>query len=122
VRRPLLMHYPTRTSPSIYLILKTIEATNGCGRLGPTFANRVVEMAPESVSTLQLYDNVSADTMIGEPRMLDVDDIATGCDHAAFIGSTLTTGKDWTERPMASDSFNRCSPRISWPPQIKSLG
>ena len=79
-------------------------------------------MAPESVLTLQLYDNVSAESMIGTPRQLNVDDIATDCEHAAFMGSTITTGEDWTKRPMASDVFNRCSPRISWPTQIKSLG
>jgi hypothetical protein len=78
-------------------------------------------MAPESVMTLRLYDNVFAKTMIGIPRVLDVDDIATNCEHVAF-DSDITTGSDWTKRPIASEAFNRCSPRISWPPQIKSLG
>jgi hypothetical protein len=75
-------------------------------------------MAPESVMTLQPYENMLAKSMT--PRVLDVDDIATNCDH--FSNSGITTRADWTKRPMASEPFNRCSPRISWPPQIKSLG
>lgn len=78
-------------------------------------------MAPESVLTLQLYENASAKSMMGPPRQLDVDDIATNCDHAPFM-ATITDGPNWTKHPMAADVYNRCSPRISWPPEIKSLG
>ena len=109
------------TSPSIYLILKTVDAINDCGRLGPTFTNRVMAMDPSSVRTLRLYENESATSMIGTPEVLDLDDIATDCGHAQFQGD-ITDGPNWTKHPLASDSFNRCSPRIEWPPEIQSLG
>jgi hypothetical protein len=101
--------------------LNTIDASNDCGRLGPTFVDRVIAMDPADVSTLQLFEDGDATSMIGPPKVLNLDDIATNCDQAAF-SSQITMASDWTAHPIASDAFNRCSPRISWPPQIASLG
>ncbi|CAG8952317.1 hypothetical protein HYFRA_00001062 [Hymenoscyphus fraxineus] len=112
----------TMTSPSIYIVLETVAASNKCGQLGPTFTHYPLAINPEEVSTLQLFGNADDKSMIGAPQMLDLNDIATDCERAAFEGRTITNGPYWTTHPYAHDNFNRCSPRISWPPQLQSLG
>ncbi|KAG9237259.1 hypothetical protein BJ875DRAFT_540615 [Amylocarpus encephaloides] len=110
----------TMTAPSIYLIVDNIGATNACGGLGPTFVDRVIAMDPADVFTLQGYADYSDHEQIGEPKVLNLDDLQN-CDLEPYH-SEVTTHEDWTERPLATDPFNRCSPRISWPTQIQSLG
>lgn len=104
------------------MVLETVAASNKCGQLGPQFTNYPLALNPSDVSTLQLFHDAAAHSMIGAPQILDLDDIATDCEDAAFEGRTLTAGPHWTTHPYAGDDFNRCSPRIAWPPQLKSLG
>jgi len=109
-------HYST--SPSLYLVVNTLRATNNCGKLGPTFKNEVVPMDLTDVSTITMVE--SGGKLHSTPAPLTLADIASNCSE--FHETLSTDGAVPLTGKYTDNGWNRCNPRVFPPMQFKRLG
>lgn len=115
----------TMISPSVYMIINTLTASNACGPLGPTYTDYTLSMDLTDVSTLQPFPDATARYRIGDSKQLDLADLATDCpkfsDRPPDQTLILSDGGIVDTHPIAND-WNRCNPRLVMPSAMKSVG
>ncbi|KAH7127908.1 hypothetical protein B0J13DRAFT_611490 [Dactylonectria estremocensis] len=105
----------TYTSPSVYMIVKTLYGRNACGYLGPSTTRAIFDFDLEQISTLVPYFDTTA-TSRRSTRQLHLSDLVIGC-SSTYDVSTLTT----IANPVKEDD-TRCNPSIVMPRKIKEFG
>ncbi|KAH8892709.1 hypothetical protein GQ53DRAFT_840577 [Thozetella sp. PMI_491] len=105
----------TFTSPSVYMIINTLHASNECGPLGPAPTSAIFAFDLTDVSTLVPFTDATAHGRMTS-RQLELNDLDIGCSQS-FDMSQIQTQTYYTE-----DDAHRCNPRLAIPRDIKRYG
>ncbi|OBT73715.1 hypothetical protein VF21_07189 [Pseudogymnoascus sp. 05NY08] len=104
----------TFTSPSVYMVVKTIYGWNPCGPLGPTTSNAIFGFDLTDVSTLVPYADETA-TGRRSTRQLYLSDLGKNCPATQNSAAMTNT------HPV-KNADSRCNPNLIIPKQIKQIG
>ncbi|KAH8885281.1 hypothetical protein GQ53DRAFT_810258 [Thozetella sp. PMI_491] len=105
----------TFTSPSVYMIINTLHASNECGPLGPAPTSAIFAFDLTDVSTLVPYTDAS-ETSAQSSRQLHLSDLGVGCSQ------NFNISKIQTQTHYTKDAAHRCNPRLAVPIEIKRYG
>ncbi|KAF2113876.1 hypothetical protein BDV96DRAFT_601338 [Lophiotrema nucula] len=125
----------TFISPSVYLGITSLGATNRCGRLGPFITSTTIAFNPEEISTIystllttvcvltdRLFHKPATFRVIGDKptRPMTYSDLLQACSWRAYPG--LETSFDFPLNwAMAAYGDNPCFPLIAIPSKIRDL-
>ncbi|RDW58747.1 hypothetical protein BP6252_13223 [Coleophoma cylindrospora] len=96
----------TMTSPSVYIVVKTVYATNPCGQVGPTYKQGVVSIHPTNLKTVVPYPTTHA-TASRATVAMDFNDLAN-------CPKNMPTPVGWNIGRPTAGAYARCHPDLDW--------